>query len=150
MTAPEPPAALPPAVPSPPPAAPAQPPVQSTPPAQEVALTTGRLTEVARTSSDAFRRTTAKHNVLAIVALLTVALSVLTFGILAPIGAILGHIALRQLKGREQTGRGMARAAVILGWTFTFFLPCLTLFLGMGTILALIKTAAELIGLFAG
>ncbi|MEV0269117.1 DUF4190 domain-containing protein [Hamadaea sp. NPDC050747] len=145
MTAPEPPAL--------PPASPALPPAPSALPAQpspEVAPVGGRLPEVVRTSTDAFRRTTAKHNVLAIVALLTVALSVLTFGILAPIGAILGHFALRQMKGREQTGRGMARAAVILGWTFTFFLPCITLFLGMGTILALLKAAAELIGLFAG
>ncbi|NUT07049.1 MAG: DUF4190 domain-containing protein [Hamadaea sp.] len=138
MTAPEPPAL--------PPAPPALP-TQSSPEAEPAG---GRLPEVVRSSTDAFRRTTAKHNVLAIVALLTVALSVLTFGILAPIGAILGHFALRQMKGREQTGRGMARAAVILGWTFTFFLPCITLFLGMGTILALLKAAAELIGLFAG
>ena len=128
---------------------PSEPSAAPPPPAQEIALTGGRLTEVARTSTDAFRRTAAKHNVLAIVALLTVALSVLTFGILAPVGAILGHFSLRQLKSREQTGRGMARVAVILGWTFTFFLPCLTLFLGMGTILALVKAAADVIGLIA-
>ncbi|NUR73885.1 MAG: DUF4190 domain-containing protein [Hamadaea sp.] len=145
MTAPEPPPALPYA-----PAASSPPPTPFTPPSQEVALPGSRIAEVARTSTDALRRTTAKHNVLAIVALLTVALSVLTFGILAPVGAILGHLSLRQLKGREQTGRGMARAAVILGWTFTFFLPCLTLLFGMGTILALIKAGADVIGLFAG
>jgi hypothetical protein len=78
-------------------------------------------------AAEALRRPTGRHNVLAIIALGLVAVSPLTVGALAPVGAILGHLSLRQLKSRPQTGRGMARAAVIIGWTLTFTAPCLAL-----------------------
>lgn len=37
-------------------------------------------------------------------------------GIIGLIGAILGHVALRQIKTGGQQGRGMALAGVIVGW----------------------------------
>jgi hypothetical protein len=45
---------------------------------------------------------------------------ILAYGIpaivICPVGAILGHVARRQLKQRDETGAGMALAAVIIGW----------------------------------
>ena len=35
------------------------------------------------------------------------------------VGAILGHVALGQIKKTGEEGRGLALAAVILGWVFT-------------------------------
>jgi peptidyl-prolyl cis-trans isomerase B (cyclophilin B) len=35
------------------------------------------------------------------------------------IGAILGHVALSQIKKTGEEGRGLALAAVIVGWTLT-------------------------------
>jgi hypothetical protein len=37
-------------------------------------------------------------------------------GILGLVGAILGHVSLRQVKQRGQQGRGMALTGVIVGW----------------------------------
>jgi drug/metabolite transporter (DMT)-like permease len=37
-------------------------------------------------------------------------------GILGLVGAILGHVAQRQLRERGEGGRGMALAGVIVGW----------------------------------
>jgi hypothetical protein len=39
----------------------------------------------------------------------------------SPVGAILGHVAMSQMKSGQisSANRGMALAAVILGWTFT-------------------------------
>jgi hypothetical protein len=33
-----------------------------------------------------------------------------------PLGAVLGHIALRQIRERGEHGRGLAMAGVIIGW----------------------------------
>lgn len=38
---------------------------------------------------------------------------------IAPVGAILGHVALNQMKGTDEEGRGMALAGVIVGWVLT-------------------------------
>ena len=68
---------------------------------------------------------TSKTNTLAIVSL------ILAF-FLPLIGAILGHVALGQIKKSGEEGRGLALAGVIIGWvltalailsTFLFFLP---------------------------
>jgi hypothetical protein len=40
-------------------------------------------------------------------------------GITAPIGAILGHIARRQIRERGQAGAGMALTGIIVGWIVT-------------------------------
>jgi len=37
----------------------------------------------------------------------------------APIGAILGHIALKQIKQTGESGEGMAKAGIIIGWIVT-------------------------------
>jgi hypothetical protein len=37
-------------------------------------------------------------------------------GIVGLVGAILGHVAMRQIKANDQNGRGMALAGVIVGW----------------------------------
>lgn len=57
----------------------------------------------------------AKTNALAIVSLV---LSVLCFQFIA---AILGHVALGQIKRTGEQGKGMALAGVIIGWVTTFF-----------------------------
>lgn len=69
--------------------------------------------------------TTKKTNTLAIVGLILAFLVPL-------IGAILGHVSLGQIKKTGEEGRGLALAAVIVGWAFTalsilgtilFFIP---------------------------
>ncbi|PZG15572.1 hypothetical protein C1I95_19390 [Micromonospora craterilacus] len=57
-------------------------------------------------------------NSLAIVALV---LSLIGIGscITAPIGAIMGHVAMRQIRESGESGEGMAKAAIIVGWIFT-------------------------------
>jgi hypothetical protein len=39
--------------------------------------------------------------------------------VIAPVGAILGHVALNQIKRTDEEGRGMALAGVIVGWALT-------------------------------
>ncbi len=39
--------------------------------------------------------------------------------VIAPVGAILGHVALGQIKRTDEEGRGMALAGVIVGWVLT-------------------------------
>ncbi|BCJ58740.1 DUF4190 domain-containing protein [Micromonospora endophytica] len=57
-------------------------------------------------------------NTLAIVALV---LSLIGIGscITAPIGAIMGHVAMRQIRETGESGEGMAKAAIIVGWILT-------------------------------
>jgi hypothetical protein len=68
---------------------------------------------------------TSKTNTLAIIALVVAFFVPL-------VGAILGHVALGQMKKSGESGRGVALAAVIIGWVFTglsilaailFFIP---------------------------
>jgi peptidyl-prolyl cis-trans isomerase B (cyclophilin B) len=54
----------------------------------------------------------AKTNTMAILAL------VFAF-VFAPVGAILGHVALGQIKKTGEDGRGLALAGVIIGWIGT-------------------------------
>jgi hypothetical protein len=62
--------------------------------------------------SDAPQGTAKGTNVLAIVGLV--------LAIFVPlVGAIVGHIALSQIKKTGEEGRGLALAAVIIGWVFT-------------------------------
>lgn len=62
--------------------------------------------------SDAPQATGKRTNVLAIVGLI--------LAIFFPIvGAIVGHVALSQIKKTGEEGRGLALAAVIVGWTLT-------------------------------
>ncbi len=51
-----------------------------------------------------------------------VVLTLVTCGfgaVFAPVGAVLGHVALSQIKRTGQEGRGMAVAGVIIGWVLT-------------------------------
>jgi uncharacterized membrane protein len=62
--------------------------------------------------SETSQGTGKRTNVLAIVALV--------LAIFVPlVGAILGHVALGQIKKTGEEGRGIALAAVIVGWVFT-------------------------------
>jgi uncharacterized protein YacL len=62
--------------------------------------------------SDAPQGTGKRTNVLAIVGLI--------LAIFFPVvGAIVGHVALSQIKKTGEEGRGIALAAVIVGWTLT-------------------------------
>jgi hypothetical protein len=47
------------------------------------------------------------------------ALAGLAVGISAPVGAILGHIARKQIRERGEQGDGMALAGIIVGWILT-------------------------------
>jgi len=49
-------------------------------------------------------------------AIASLIVSILGFG---PIGAIMGHIARRQIKERNEQGDGLALAGVIVGWVTT-------------------------------
>ncbi len=37
----------------------------------------------------------------------------------APVGAVLGHVALRQARHTAAAGRTMARGAIVVGWSIT-------------------------------
>ncbi|GIH02429.1 hypothetical protein Rhe02_04960 [Rhizocola hellebori] len=69
------------------------------------------------------RQFVGQNNVLAVPALVLSCLGVVTY-ICAPIGAILGHVARKQIQRRGQTGGGFALAAVIIGWTVTGLYTC--------------------------
>lgn len=57
-------------------------------------------------------------NGMAIGALVAALVGIFACGIGAVVGAILGHIALNQIKKSGEDGRGMALAGVIVGWIF--------------------------------
>ena len=61
---------------------------------------------------------TGSSNTLALVSVILSGLGLLTF-ITAPIGAILGHVSLSQIKKTGQSGRGLALGGVIAGWVIT-------------------------------
>ncbi|MEU8079371.1 DUF4190 domain-containing protein [Catellatospora citrea] len=81
-----------------------------------------------------------QQNSMALVALILSLVGLLTW-ITAPIGAILGHSAMKQIRQTGEDGEGMAKAAIIVGWILTgigvvgclcaFGLPFLAV-LGMG------------------
>lgn len=56
------------------------------------------------------------------VALATALLGLVTY-IAAPIGAVLGHVALRRVREVGGEGRSLARVAVLLGWGITIVYP---------------------------
>ncbi|MDP8970800.1 MAG: DUF4190 domain-containing protein [Actinomycetota bacterium] len=53
---------------------------------------------------------------MAIAALVSAIGGALLCGVLSIVGAILGHLALNQIKQTGEEGRGMALAGVIIGW----------------------------------
>ncbi|MGW3892623.1 DUF4190 domain-containing protein [Micromonospora chokoriensis] len=60
-----------------------------------------------------------KTNGLAIASLVLALVGVTTCGITAPIGAILGHVAQKQIRVSGEGGEGMAKAGIIVGWIIT-------------------------------
>jgi hypothetical protein len=60
----------------------------------------------------------ATTNTMAIVSLVLSLAGLLTW-ITAPVGAVLGHIARRQIRERGEQGEGMAMAGIIAGWIIT-------------------------------
>jgi hypothetical protein len=57
-------------------------------------------------------------NTWAIVALILALFGFATY-FAAPVGAVLGHVALRQIRHTGAAGRTMARGAIVVGWTIT-------------------------------
>src|SRR5262245_6386850 len=62
-------------------------------------------------------------NSLAIAALIC-SLAGLVVGISAPVGAILGHMARKQIRTSGEQGDGMALAGIIVGWSLTGIFLC--------------------------
>ncbi|MEH1097985.1 DUF4190 domain-containing protein [Micromonospora sp. CPCC 205561] len=69
----------------------------------------------------------ARTNGLAIAALV-LSLIGFTSCITGPIGAILGHVAQKQIRQTGEGGEGLAKAAIIVGWVVTGLLVLLILF----------------------
>jgi hypothetical protein len=57
-------------------------------------------------------------NTMAIVSLV-LSLAGLAIWLSAPVGAVLGHIARKQIRERGEQGDGMALAGIIIGWVIT-------------------------------
>jgi hypothetical protein len=79
-----------------------------------------------------------KTNTTAIVALI-LSLAGLIIGISAPIGAIMGHVARRQIRQTGEDGEGLALAAIIIGWIITGLLV-------IGCVIAAIAIIAAIAG----
>ncbi|MDI1460048.1 DUF4190 domain-containing protein [Catellatospora sp. KI3] len=58
------------------------------------------------------------QNTMALVAMI-LAIAGLLIPITAPIGAILGHMAIKQVRQTGEEGEGMAKAGIIVGWIIT-------------------------------
>lgn len=66
------------------------------------------------------------------IASLVCSLAGLVVGISAPVGAVLGHIARRQIRERGEQGDGMALAGIIVGWILTgVFILCCAGYIGI-------------------
>jgi hypothetical protein len=50
---------------------------------------------------------------------LVLSLAGLAIWISAPVGAVLGHVAKRQIRDRGEQGDGLAMAGIIIGWIIT-------------------------------
>jgi hypothetical protein len=57
--------------------------------------------------------------------------------ITAPVGAILGHVARRQIRERGESGDGMALAGIIVGWIITALMLLLIAFYIVVIVLAI-------------
>jgi hypothetical protein len=64
-------------------------------------------------------QTTQSANGLAIASLICSIAGVVTCGVTSLVGAILGHIARRQIAQQQQSGAGLALAGIITGWVVT-------------------------------
>ncbi|GIJ38216.1 DUF4190 domain-containing protein [Micromonospora andamanensis] len=82
-----------------------------------------------------------KTNSMAIVALV---LSLIGVGscITAPIGAIMGHVAMRQIRETGESGEGMAKAAIIVGWILTGLLALVIIGYGIAIAFAIANSSS--------
>ncbi|MER7166130.1 DUF4190 domain-containing protein [Micromonospora sp. NPDC000207] len=62
--------------------------------------------------------------------------------ITAPIGAILGHIAQKQIRETGESGEGFAKAGIIVGWIITAFMVLAILFYVVIIVWAILGTTA--------
>ena len=83
------------------------------------------------TPSTPIRRT----NTLAIVSLICSIAGIFT-GISAPVGAVLGHVARRQIRETGEEGDGMALAGIIIGWIITAIAAIAVCFVAVGIVIA--------------
>lgn len=83
-----------------------------------------------------------KTNGLAIAALV-LALIGFTSCITAPIGAILGHVARKQIRETGEQGEGMAKAAIIIGWILTGLMLLLIAFYIVVIVLAIASDSSS-------
>ncbi|MFV2103343.1 DUF4190 domain-containing protein [Micromonospora sp. LOL_024] len=81
-----------------------------------------------------------KTNSMAIVALV---LSLIGIGscITAPVGAIIGHVAMRQIRETGEGGEGMAKAAIIVGWILTGLLALVIIGYGIAIAIAIANSS---------
>src|SRR5687767_12550559 len=70
------------------------------------------VSRVAAATADHAKRFVSRNNVLAAPALVLSCLGLITLGVTALAGAILGHVARKQIRQRGQTGSGLALAAI--------------------------------------
>jgi len=70
----------------------------------------------------------ARTNTLAIVALVLSLVGFASCGITAPIGAIMGHVARKQIRETGEEGDGMALAGIIVGWIMTALMLAVIIF----------------------
>jgi hypothetical protein len=80
--------------------------------------------------------TAPKTNGLAIAALVLSLVGIASC-ITAPIGAIMGHVAQKQIRQTGEAGEGMAKAAIIVGWIFTALLVLAIIFYVVMIVLAI-------------
>ncbi|GIH11681.1 hypothetical protein Rhe02_97480 [Rhizocola hellebori] len=60
----------------------------------------------------------APQNSLALVSMILSLVGILSW-ITAPVGAILGHVAMKQIRQTGESGEGMAKTGIIVGWIIT-------------------------------
>ncbi|MEU5785660.1 DUF4190 domain-containing protein [Micromonospora lupini] len=77
-----------------------------------------------------------KTNGLAIAALVLALAGLTTCGITGPIGAILGHVAQKQIRASGEGGEGMAKAGIIVGWIVTALMVLLIAFYVVAVVFA--------------
>ncbi|HCT77899.1 MAG TPA: hypothetical protein DGT23_15170 [Micromonosporaceae bacterium] len=61
---------------------------------------------------------TPPQNSMALISMILSLVGILSW-ITAPVGAILGHIALKQIRQTGESGEGMAKTGIIVGWIIT-------------------------------
>ena len=83
-----------------------------------------------------------KTNSMAIAALILSLVGIASC-ITAPIGAILGHVARKQIRETGEGGEGMAKAAIIVGWILTGLLALLIAFYVVAIVFAIASSESS-------